>query len=208
MKLSPPSPFPCLHPQIIHKVKALLESGVFLNRSMLHSVVDHIAKFTSGTGLQRYNKYSLSIFTFIAKCVGVPDAELDDLFVELDVCMVVYGTVLPPSRMSAAGAGPGAGAALGAGAGAEGVRVRPGGQSPLKSPIGSRLKLANGGGGAGGKEQQEGGGGAGGGGGGDAPMEAIGEEGEEAAAAAAGADGETSQAGGLPEAGEASASPS
>lgn len=80
---------------IIHKVKVLLESGIFLTRSMLEAVLEHIASFTSSCGLVRYNKYLLSILTFICKCCDVSEAEFNTMVAQHNLGDVVYIGGLP-----------------------------------------------------------------------------------------------------------------
>ncbi len=49
----------------------------------------------------RYNKYLLAVLTFIAKCVGLEVADLEDVVEAHGVSVVVYGTAVPPSKCTA-----------------------------------------------------------------------------------------------------------
>mmetsp|Transcript_14541 Transcript_14541/g.31649 ORF Transcript_14541/g.31649 Transcript_14541/m.31649 type:complete len:677 (+) Transcript_14541:102-2132(+) len=91
---------------VIHKVKSLLESGTFLQKSMLQQVMDHISRFCKSCGLVRYNKFMLSVLTFISKCVGVGEPEFEEMVGSNDLAVVVFGTVQLPSK-AAAEASPG-----------------------------------------------------------------------------------------------------
>uniref|UniRef100_A0A7R9YUG4 Uncharacterized protein n=1 Tax=Chlamydomonas euryale TaxID=1486919 RepID=A0A7R9YUG4_9CHLO len=83
---------------VVHKVRAALEGGASLNRSLLSAIVDHVADFCRGCGLMAHNKYVLAVLTFIAKCTGVPMPELDALLVNAGICIVVFGMGEPPQR--------------------------------------------------------------------------------------------------------------
>eukprot|EP00198_Chlamydomonas_reinhardtii_P010505 XP_001699842.1 predicted protein [Chlamydomonas reinhardtii] len=63
---------------VVAKVKALLEAGVYLHRPMLAAVVEHVAAFTHGAGMVRYNKFLLAVLTFITKCVGLEAVDLEE----------------------------------------------------------------------------------------------------------------------------------
>lgn len=70
----------------------------------------------------RYNKFLLALLTFVAKCVGLSVGDLEDIAEAQGVTLVVYGTPVPPSKItpelvSALGGG---GAAGGGGGGVQG----------------------------------------------------------------------------------------
>lgn len=85
---------------VVSKVKSLLEAGVYLHRPMLVSVVEHMAEFTKGAGLVRYNKFVLAILTFICKCVGLDVSDLEEVVEQCGVVLVVYGTPVAPSKVT------------------------------------------------------------------------------------------------------------
>lgn len=66
---------------------------------MLAGVLEHVATFTKSCGLMRFNKYILAVLTFVAKCVGHNDAELETMVDAHGICIVVYGTLIPPSKI-------------------------------------------------------------------------------------------------------------
>lgn len=80
------------------QVKSLLEAGLFLHSPMLAGVLEHVATFTKSCGLMRFNKYILAVLTFVAKCVGHNDSDLESMVDAHGICIVVYGTMGPPSR--------------------------------------------------------------------------------------------------------------
>ncbi|KAG2426915.1 hypothetical protein HXX76_012701 [Chlamydomonas incerta] len=86
---------------VVAKVKALLEAGVYLHRPMLVAVVEHVAAFTHGAGMVRYNKFLLAVLTFITKCVGLEAVDLEDVVEQHGVAVVVYGTPVVPSKVTA-----------------------------------------------------------------------------------------------------------
>lgn len=82
------------------QVKSLLEAGTFLQKSMLATVMDHLGKFIRGCGLSnKYNKYILSVLTFISKCVGVNEHEFESMVLDQGLSLVVYNLPYPPSKM-------------------------------------------------------------------------------------------------------------
>lgn len=83
------------------QVKSLLEAGTYLHRPMLQAVLEHIASFSKGTGTMRYNKYLLAVLTFITRCVGLDEADLEAIVEGLGLVMVVYGAEQTPSRIAA-----------------------------------------------------------------------------------------------------------
>lgn len=86
---------------IVHKVRDLLESGSMLHKSLLNLVIDHVASFAKGAGLIRYNRFLLTILTFIAKCSGASDFDLEDIVAHHGIQIMVYGTdyvSCPPSQ--------------------------------------------------------------------------------------------------------------
>ncbi|KAG1671623.1 hypothetical protein FOA52_006854 [Chlamydomonas sp. UWO 241] len=90
---------------VVHRVRAALEGGASLNKSLLQAVIDHIAGFTKGCGLVRHNKYVLSVLTFVAKCAGVNSTlELEDLVAAAGIAVVVYGRAETPAKAAAAAA--------------------------------------------------------------------------------------------------------
>ncbi|KAG2431637.1 hypothetical protein HYH02_013214 [Chlamydomonas schloesseri] len=103
---------------VVAKVKALLEAGVYLHRPMLTAVVEHVAAFAHGAGMMRYNKFLLAVLTFITKCVGLEAADLEEEVERHGVAVVVYGTPVAPSKVTADMLpGGGGGAAAGGGGG-------------------------------------------------------------------------------------------
>ncbi|GFH11799.1 uncharacterized protein HaLaN_07357 [Haematococcus lacustris] len=76
---------------VIHKVKSLLEGGTFLQRTMTVAVVQHLAHFAKSTGIVKYNKFMLSILTFICKCTGVTEAEFEELVKEAGLSQASQG---------------------------------------------------------------------------------------------------------------------
>ena len=71
-------------------MKRLLESGHTLHRPLLRKVVGFLADFVKGAGLVRFNKYVKPILTFIRKCVGVGETELDRMVYSFGIENVVY----------------------------------------------------------------------------------------------------------------------
>lgn len=84
---------------VVHKVRDLLESGVVLHKSLLTAVSEHVATFTKSTGLLRHNRFILSVLTYIAKCTGVSEMDLEDVVAGLGIQIVVYGALEVPSAM-------------------------------------------------------------------------------------------------------------
>jgi hypothetical protein len=90
---------------VVHRVRAALEGGASLNKSLLQAVIDHIAGFTKGCGLVRHNKYVLSVLTFVAKCAGVNGTiEFEEIVTAAGIAVVVYGQDETPALMAAAAA--------------------------------------------------------------------------------------------------------
>lgn len=87
---------------VVQRVRSLLEAGSSLQKSLLNTVLEHVAKFTKGCGLVRHNQYMLSILTFIAKCTSVSDLDFEDMVATQGLATVIYGTSLVPSHIIAA----------------------------------------------------------------------------------------------------------
>lgn len=60
-------------------MKALLEGGTFLQPPLLQQVVEKVADFVKSCGLVRYNRFALPLLSFIRKCVGVSQLELESM---------------------------------------------------------------------------------------------------------------------------------
>ena len=71
-------------------MKRLLESGHTLHRPLLRKIVGYLADFVKGAGLVRFRKYVKPILTFIRKCVGVAETELDRMLYSFGIASVVY----------------------------------------------------------------------------------------------------------------------
>ncbi|GAX78897.1 hypothetical protein CEUSTIGMA_g6336.t1 [Chlamydomonas eustigma] len=86
---------------VVHKIRSLLEAGMFLHKPLLLTVLEHIGNFTKGCGLMRHNKYILSILLFIAKSANISEADLDEHVAMHGMSIVVYGTSETPLRATA-----------------------------------------------------------------------------------------------------------
>ena len=75
---------------VVHRVKALMEAGVFLHKPLLAQVAEHVAKFLREIGLLRHNPRLLPVFTYIRMCVGASEGELVELAKPLGLLPVLY----------------------------------------------------------------------------------------------------------------------
>jgi hypothetical protein len=72
------------------QVKALLEGGTFLQPPLLQQLVDRLADFVRSCGLLRYNRFALPLLSFIRKCVGVGQVELESMAAAAGISAVLF----------------------------------------------------------------------------------------------------------------------
>ncbi|GAX77384.1 hypothetical protein CEUSTIGMA_g4830.t1 [Chlamydomonas eustigma] len=86
---------------VLHKVKSLLEGGMTLGRGLLVAVLEDIGKFIRGCGMERHNRFLLSILTCMMRSCDVSTAEFEELVLQQRIPILVYGTSSVPSRSAA-----------------------------------------------------------------------------------------------------------
>jgi hypothetical protein len=72
------------------QVKDLLESGHTLHGPLFGALVSRVAAVVAATGMTRYNFFLLPIFTFVRKCCGVGQADLDAALARSGLTPLVY----------------------------------------------------------------------------------------------------------------------
>ena len=80
------------------QAKELLEGGYTLHSPLLATLITKFSAFVNGAGLRSYNFFLLPIFTFIRKCCGVPQAELDGYLRKGGILGLVYAPPGAPPR--------------------------------------------------------------------------------------------------------------
>jgi len=89
---------------IVHKVKALLESGVNIHRNLLIKVLDHIQEISSIGGLDEHNPFVLPILHFIRQTVNVAPEELEAALHQLGIADILVGSPGAAAATAAAAA--------------------------------------------------------------------------------------------------------
>ena len=82
---------------MLAQVKELLESGLTLHAPLLTAIVTKFGAFVASIGMRRYNFFLLPIFTFIRKCCGATQEDLEHLLDRHKLDALVF----PPPGMPA-----------------------------------------------------------------------------------------------------------
>ena len=80
------------------QVKDLLEAGHTLHAPLCATAIAKTARFVHSTGMLRYNYFLLPIFTFVRKCCGVSQADLDAALEKHHLLSLVYAPPDAPPR--------------------------------------------------------------------------------------------------------------
>lgn len=72
------------------QAKDLLEEGQTLHRPLLRKLMEHVSEFVHCCNIAKYNPYLLHIFTFVARCVGINQAELKQMSSIFNLVTVMY----------------------------------------------------------------------------------------------------------------------
>jgi hypothetical protein len=75
---------------LLLQVKALLEGGNFLQPPLLQQLMQRLADFVVSCGLLRYNRFALPLLSFIRKCVGVGQVELEGMAAAAGISPVLF----------------------------------------------------------------------------------------------------------------------
>lgn len=76
---------------LLLSAKKLLEKGTTLVRTLLVGMVEELQSWAKSSGLRNYNPCTLPILTFVRKCVGVDETDLQRLLVDRGLAELVYG---------------------------------------------------------------------------------------------------------------------
>ena len=79
-------------------VKDLLEAGHTLHSPLFNALVSRFSAFVHSTGMLRYNYFLLPIFTFVRKCCGLPQADMDAALERHRLAGLVYAPPDAPAR--------------------------------------------------------------------------------------------------------------
>lgn len=82
----------------VENVKDLLEAGHTLHAPLFSALVSRFGAFVHSTGMLRYNYYLLPIFTFVRKCCGLTQGDMDAALERHKLVGLVHAPPDAPAR--------------------------------------------------------------------------------------------------------------